>query len=110
MNFDLEEIKDAVVLFPTVALDFADNTLVRSLLSAAGGVALIVGSFFAIRALLKNYSPGDHFDDGPPKTALFIVLMAIPTLVGAALFNLTWLKIWIAPKIFLIEYAANLAK
>ena len=28
MNFDLEEIKDAVVLFPTVALDFADNTLI----------------------------------------------------------------------------------
>ena len=28
VNFDLEEIKDAVVLFPTVALDFADNTLI----------------------------------------------------------------------------------
>ena len=29
MNFDFEEIKDdAVVLFPTVVLDFADNTLI----------------------------------------------------------------------------------
>ncbi|HET8689258.1 MAG TPA: hypothetical protein VFM18_21820 [Methanosarcina sp.] len=28
----------------------------------------------------------------------------------SSLFNLTWLKIWIAPKIYLIEYAAELAK
>jgi len=26
------------------------------------------------------------------------------------LFNLTWLKIWLAPKLFLIEYAAELVK
>jgi uncharacterized membrane protein len=30
--------------------------------------------------------------------------------VGLSLLNLTWLQIWIAPKIFLIEYAANLVK
>jgi len=32
------------------------------------------------------------------------------SMVGIIMFNLTWLKIWIAPKIWLIEYAASLAK
>lgn len=34
----------------------------------------------------------------------------IGLLVSATLLNLTWLKIWIAPKIFLIEYAARMFK
>lgn len=29
---------------------------------------------------------------------------------GVKLLNLTWLKIWIAPKLFLIEYAAQMVK
>lgn len=33
----------------------------------------------------------------------------LPTIVfGIALLNLTWLQIWIAPKVWLIEYAAKL--
>lgn len=34
----------------------------------------------------------------------FIALMGVLTI------NLTWLQIWIAPKIWLIEYTANLVK
>lgn len=30
--------------------------------------------------------------------------------VSAAFINLTWLQIWIAPKVWLLEYAANLVK
>ena len=30
--------------------------------------------------------------------------------IEKTLFNLQWLKIWIAPKLWLIEYTANLAK
>lgn len=32
------------------------------------------------------------------------------TFIGGCLINLEWLKIWIAPKLWLIEYAASLAK
>ncbi|ASM15097.1 TPA: hypothetical protein ACXJAC_002652 [Serratia marcescens] len=30
--------------------------------------------------------------------------------VGSVLLNMTWLKIWLAPKLYLIEYAASLVK
>lgn len=32
------------------------------------------------------------------------------TIFWVYLLNLTWLKIWIAPKLFLIEYMSNIAK
>lgn len=43
-----------------------------------------------------------------PITALCVLILSTP-IIGV--FNsLDWLKIWIAPKIYLIEYAANLMK
>lgn len=38
--------------------------------------------------------------------ALFVLLYA--SFVGSVLLNMTWLKIWLAPKLYLIEYAASL--
>lgn len=38
------------------------------------------------------------------------LLPRLSWLVPIGLFNLKWLQIWIAPKIFLIEYAATLVK
>jgi len=35
-------------------------------------------------------------------------LLHFAVLIG--MFNLTWLKIWLAPKLFLIEYASSLVK
>jgi|TARA_R110000851_G_scaffold87200_1_gene190038 hypothetical protein len=37
-----------------------------------------------------------------------IVLSFISTVAGSVLMNLTWLKIMIAPKVWLVEYAATL--
>lgn len=34
----------------------------------------------------------------------------LPIIMASYAFNLDWLQIWIAPKIWLIEYAASLAK
>jgi len=34
----------------------------------------------------------------------------ISTVASFSLINLTWLQIWIAPKVFLVEYATNLVK
>lgn len=39
--------------------------------------------------------------------SLIRIFVFIPVSIS---FNLTWLQIWIAPKIFLIEYAAKLVK
>ena len=47
-----------------------------------------------------------------PKGFSAICYIFIGTVSGLAMFlnNWTWLKIWIAPKIYLIEYAAELVK
>ncbi|AZU97844.1 TMhelix containing protein [Vibrio phage LP.2] len=38
------------------------------------------------------------------------VLCIVPAIFAAMSINLEWLQIWIAPKIWLIEYAASLTK
>jgi len=38
------------------------------------------------------------------------ILLVIVLIVSLTCTNLVWLKIWLAPKIFLIEYAADLVK
>jgi len=48
-------------------------------------------------------------DAGFP-TPVFYMLTVLLLIPVFHMFNLTWLKIWIAPKIWLIEYAATLAK
>ena len=39
---------------------------------------------------------------------IFNIIQIVLVFIPLNLFNLTWLQIWIAPKIFLIEYAAKL--
>jgi hypothetical protein len=43
-------------------------------------------------------------------STLGVFLTIIFTFIGLALLNLTWLQIWLAPKVYLIEYAAGLVK
>lgn len=42
---------------------------------------------------------------------LFVfIVCAVGATLTIALLNLTWLKIWLAPKLYLLEYAASLVK
>lgn len=41
---------------------------------------------------------------------IFLVVYSAGTCVAIGLVNLTWLKIWLAPKLWLIEYANSLIK
>jgi hypothetical protein len=41
-----------------------------------------------------------------PSSIVFGVLV----LIGSILFNVQWLKIWVAPRLWMIEYAASLVK
>lgn len=80
-------------------------------------LALVAWSF-------KFYRRGEPDERGLYKESIFfasrgevdigVILLAFTQLVllvlGLALINLEWLKIWLAPKIFLIEYVAKLAK
>ena len=42
--------------------------------------------------------------------ALLNILLFIPLLYGSSCINLIWLQIWIAPKLYLIEYAKDFLK
>ena len=60
----------------------------------------------AIASYVKSFkNNGDGFDDHPE-----LMFTIFPFMIPLALFNFTWLKIWIAPKVWLIEYAAGLVK
>ena len=64
------------------------------------------------RRYSKYVSTITHDEDGnagPQLLATGFVTFAI-LMVSSTLINLTWLKIWLAPKIFLIEYTATLIK
>ena len=47
-------------------------------------------------------------DDGGSIVAVMLLSSATATIVGLLAFNLTWLQIWIAPKVWLLEYAARM--
>ena len=70
-----------------------------------GLVIFVAGYYLALvkyrAAIQKELSGG-----GEPLWALILFAPAI----SFTMLNLTWLKIWIAPKIWLIEYAASIAK
>ncbi len=51
-----------------------------------------------------------RFDEGYGLLALLNLFLLIPVIHAIVIVNFTWLQIWIAPKIFLIEYAAKLVK
>jgi hypothetical protein len=71
-----------------------------------GLIALMHYSFY--KYVKKNNLNGDH-----GVWPLWVIGGSLVTLFGVAFiftecFNFTWLQIWIAPKIYLIEYAAHL--
>ena len=39
-----------------------------------------------------------------------VIMWGFVAFISSILINLTWLKIWIAPKVFLVDYAASLIK
>lgn len=54
---------------------------------------------------LKFWMAGDV-----DERVLFNLLQIIPLIIIVKNINIEWLKIWLAPKIWLIEYASNILK
>lgn len=50
-----------------------------------------------------------HYDGPTIRMGVTIGLLMVTMAALATGLNLTWLKIWIAPKVWLVEYAASLA-
>ena len=77
------------------------------------GVLLVVANLFCIKVWknIFNYCLEESEPHGSPLLLVPIVivgLMSIP--IFHTITNITWLKIWIAPKLYLLEYTADLVK
>lgn len=69
-----------------------------------GVLLLIIVAYIVVkvtRVLKENSSSNGIF---------FLAPAFILCLIAGSTINITWLQIWIAPKIFIIEYIASLAK
>lgn len=84
---------------------------VLSLVYFVIGAALFVATFMTILAIHRNREWWDGYERPPASmvmvfTGLIGFLISVPILTN----DLEWLQIWLAPKVYLIEYAAHLAK
>jgi hypothetical protein len=72
------------------------------------------GVFIVILTVYGNYRlyVWANSDRGDTDDMVFMLLTILPVIAGIGLCanNFDWLKIWIAPKMWLIEYAAKLVK
>lgn len=69
---------------------------------------LIASGLIWLYKKVYNYYKNKDLSNHPE--LLFLMLTAIPWMFVATLVNLTWLKIWVAPRVYLLEYAATLVK
>lgn len=71
-----------------------------------------IGEFVQCGEKKERYQWTLVFDSkGDASPAMFVLVLFVllyASSVGSVLLNMTWLKIWLAPKLYLIEYAASL--
>ena len=105
MNFLVAEI-------PDVIHQLLVWNLVKSVVIAALCLAGIVGIYLVIRFIYKKVEESDYRDHST--TVLLGVLLGglggVPWVLGISHHTLNALQIWLAPKVWLIEYAAKLVK
>ena len=60
----------------------------------------------------RAYKNSDYYDDGREQrfVASGVAAVASGGAIASAVYNITWLQILLAPKLYLIEYAASLVK
>lgn len=68
-------------------------------------ISYVYVKFF--RVVSRWSKEGELFDH---PEAMFAIFGLFLYLIPFGLFSLDWLQIWLAPKIYLVEYAAQLAK
>ncbi len=68
------------------------------------GIVVIIGTIYGVRKLVK------YVDADGAEYLLVAGILAFVGTISSSLINLQWLKIWIAPRLWLIEYTTNLVK
>lgn len=104
------DAKDFVLAqLPDVVKQLLAWKLAMSLIECISGLLLLI---FIVSAWVRTVRYGKREDWGEDDWFTIAFIGAIATVIlggiGAALINFTWLEIWIAPKVFLIDYAKTI--
>jgi hypothetical protein len=123
LQIELSKIVAGINKGTNTAVDFLNEQtpeLVQQLLMWEGISNLIkcvVGillTFTTILVLIKLVFPviEKHASDDKEGfyAGTFVLALIIQRLIFIELYNLTWLKIWLAPKVWLLEYVSKLIK
>ncbi|AUR83515.1 TMhelix containing protein [Vibrio phage 1.036.O._10N.286.45.C3] len=81
---------------------------VRSALFFIAGVSLLILIPFLWRKWIVKCENSGNYCDGLDLYVIPALLSIIPFFTSILILDIEWLQIWIAPKIWLMEYAAKL--
>lgn len=86
--------------------------LVKSAVTVVACLAVLFGIYLIVRFIYKKTEESRCPNQFPTvMTGIILVgLAGVPCVLGISCHTLNALKIWLAPKVWLIEYAANLVK
>lgn len=115
---------DAAVSFSQAQIpDVVHQLLIWSSVSSAMfqflGALMVAGSFFALLHIAKCRKRGDEWTiyEGERSISSIAFELCRPVILSMSvlgvfiiMINFDWLKIWLAPKLYLLEYAASLIK
>lgn len=104
VSFSQAQIPD--VIHQLLVWNFATSAIFCIL-----GFLLFVGAQFAawkVFKYLRKEWQGDELWEHPE--IMFLAMAYVSTFSPLCMLSLDWLKIWLAPKLYLIEYAASLVK
>lgn len=104
VSFSQAQIPD--VIHQLLVWNFTES-VIFSLLGAMIFFVAQLGAWRALKYLRKEWED-DSISDHPEVIPIFCVWVV--TLAPLGWIDLIWLKIWLAPKLYLLEYAAHLIK
>ena len=107
---------DSITAFSQAQLPEVINQLlmwnfVSSLLTQVGCIAYLIG-FSLVAKRVFQYCKDNRDGDSVIFVVLGLIFAWMVALVAIATFfdNFVWIKIWLAPKLYLLEYASQLLK
>jgi len=105
VSFSQAQIPD--VIHQLLMWNFAESII----FSLTGILLFLLVQYLTFRIFkyLRKEWEDDYFSDHPEDIVVFMLWLLV-TLITLTLLDLSWLKIWIAPKLYLIEYASHLVK
>lgn len=120
MPFVIQELLLWKLLYHFATFLVGISLMIYTLYSVVGfwkkncGVGVQTGESLSGYPLYKATMTHDKFgeDNGnlPPISIAVFFVVLISQIIGWSLFNVTWVQILIAPKLFLVEYTASLLK